>query len=457
VYKTFLSWRYLLGRPTNLVGIVGLFISVGALVLILSIMTGFLEESKNAVRGGLSDFVIEPLIQERADGRRVPDAPERLLACLRADPRVASAAPHLAYAGMLTDESDVDKALAFLQNSKLSHLPAVRILGVDAADEAATTGFGRAIARDPRPGSGARVHDPSRPFEAPPEHRGRPIPALIVGEQLFDAMGLARGQKVTLYTAVPDPGAEPGGSPFAYNNMTCVVAGTFRSGENAVDLDQVYLDRAALADLLGGVRGYSEVVVRLVDYRRDAAAFKADARFALGSLGLVDDPAHDLLSWQDQRADVLAAIRNERFLIGLMLCLVLVVAAFTIFAILSMMVTEKRRDIGVLAALGATPHGIMALFLMIGFWDWLIGASLGAAAGVWMALRIDAIELWLSRTFGVQIFDRTVYFFDYIPAVVEPRSVALIALGALGCSLAFALVPAWRAARVDPVAALRYE
>jgi lipoprotein-releasing system permease protein len=85
-----------------------------------------------------------------------------------------------------------------------------------------------------------------------------------------------------------------------------------------------------------------------------------------------------------------------------------------------MMATEKRRDIGVLTALGATPRGVASLFLMIAFWDALIGASLGAILGTWAAIKIDPIEQWLSSTFGIQIFNRNVYYFDTIPASCSP-------------------------------------
>ena len=142
---------------------------------------------------------------------------------------------------------------------------------------------------------------------------------------------------------------------------------------------------------------------------------------------------------------------------GIMLSLVLVVAGFTVFAILTMMVAEKRRDIGILAALGATPRGTLWIFLLIGFWDALLGALGGAAAGVLGATYIDSIERALSNALGVQIFDRQVYLFDHIPAVIDPVSVALIVLGAFLCTLTFAAIPAWRASRMNPIDALRYE
>jgi hypothetical protein len=124
---------------------------------------------------------------------------------------------------------------------------------------------------------------------------------------------------------------------------------------------------------------------------------------------------------------------------------------------LRLMVTEKRRDIGILCALGGTPGGILSLFLLIALWEALIGATLGVVFGVWGAIEIDGIERWLSANLDIQIFNRDVYLFDHIPSIVDPRAVVVIVAGAFACALLFAAVPALRAARLDPLEALRYE
>jgi len=100
---------------------------------------------------------------------------------------------------------------------------------------------------------------------------------------------------------------------------------------------------------------------------------------------------------------------------------------------------------------------VLQVFLLVAFWDALIGTALGAGAGVLMAFKIDPIERWLSSQIGIQIFNRDVYLFDHIPARVDPTGVVLIVVGAFVCTLLFAAIPAWNAARTDPIKALRYE
>ena len=101
MYRYFLSWRYLRSRRTNWIGIVGIFVAVGALILILSIMTGFLEESRKTIRGSLSDLIVSPYLGHLDDADASAPDPDPLLERLRADPRVEAAAPHLVWFGML--------------------------------------------------------------------------------------------------------------------------------------------------------------------------------------------------------------------------------------------------------------------------------------------------------------------------------------------------------------------
>jgi lipoprotein-releasing system permease protein len=459
VYRWFLSLRYLRARKTNLIGIGGIFVGVGALILILSIMTGFLEETRRSVRGSLSDILVMPRFGWDPT-RPVPTEPSKLLAELRADPRVEAAAPHLVWYCMVAKEGENSgNFLHILSDSQRGNVGAVQLVGVDIPDEFAATEFKTALERVPMRGS--KVDDPANPFAVPEKFDATPFEkGVVLGEKLYYNLGLRRGDRVTIVSFVEDPGRT---DRFLTPSRTYVVVGTFRSKENEMDMERIYLERSELSSFLSLPVQFSEVLVKVKDFERDGEALRDDLGLRLAEQGLttglldVDGRFVEVRTWQEFRGVLLGAIENERVLMAIMLSLVLLVAGFTVFAILSMMVTEKRRDIGILTALGATPRGVMTSFLMIAFWDALIGAVLGAFFGTWGALKIDAVERWLSATFGVQIFNRDVYLFDTIPSVVEVLPVTLIVLGAFLCAILFAALPAWRAAKLDPLEALRHE
>jgi lipoprotein-releasing system permease protein len=455
MYRTFLSWRYMVARRTNLIGVVGIMVGVGALIMILSIMSGFLAESRKALRGSLADLIIEPLALRHPDGHVAQHEAKAILDVVRADPRVASAAAELAWLGVLAKTGDeADFSEIRFADPESSGYAALQLVGIDVEDEYKTTELRAALERESKFGSN-RVADIEHPFAPPPGYapEGRPAASILIGEQLAALWFLPRGTEVNLLTPTPDPKT----GEFKPTNRRFVVAGTFATRENEMDLQRVYLDRRELQDLIGSSREFSQILVKVHDYAHDGAAVRDDLREKLAAARLIRGTPKEVRTWEDYKKTLLGAIENEKVLMAIMLSLVLVVAGFTVFAILSMMVTEKRRDIGILSALGATPRGILVLFLLIGFWDALVGAALGAALGTWLAIEIDPIERWLSKTFGVEIFDRSVYLFSYIPSVVDPKAVALIVLGAFLCTLLFASIPAWKAGRMHPLDALRYE
>lgn len=452
--RTFLSWRYFASRLTNWIGVAGIAVAVGALILILSIMTGFLDQSRLTIRGGLADLVVAPEhAVARADGREIPSSPDRILEVVRADPRVAGASAHLVWPGIVVRDSDVDSAT--MTRVKRLRDNIVHIVGIDPGDEPGTTEFREALERTPV--SGQRVADPDDPFALPPGWSDElpPLPVVLLGDRLMGHLHVGRGSILELATFVPTPEGSP--EPVAPGNRRFVVGGSFRTRDTATDLERVYVDRWDLQALIGDRREYSEVLVRVVDYEADAEAVARDLFAGLRDLGLIAGLDSEVRTWEEYRSSILGAIENERVMMAIMLFLVLLVAGFTVFAILSMMVTEKTRDIGVLTAVGATPRHVLAIFLLIGFWDAVIGTTIGGVAGVLGALNIDSIEQTVSGWIGVDIFARDLYLFDHIPSRVEPGAVTAIIAGAFVCSLVCAAIPAWRASRTDPVKALRYE
>lgn len=462
MYRRFLSLRYLRARKTNWIGVAGIFVAVTALILILSIMSGFLHESRGHLRGNLADVMIAPRMEfPLASTGQYPEAdPAVALERVRAHPRVAAACAQLTWVGMLLRDNGARRA----QNPMSGDLALVSLVGIDVADEFTTSDL-RANLHPPEEPDPYHHFDPvadvDDPFATPPgyEPDGAPKPAVVLGAQLAAAWGLFRGDEVEIVTATFDEYGDISETPI---NRTFVVAGTFRTGHNEMDLERVYMEREVLADMLARRAPWSQLLVRLEDYERDKVQVVRDLRAELAAAGYVHSPEErpafqEIQTWEQFRGNMLGAIENEKTLMGVMLSLVMLVAGFSVFAILTMLVQEKRRDIGILAALGATPRGVLALFLLIGCWQALFGATLGVLAGVWMALRIDPIERWLTGVTGWQIFNRDVYLFDHIPSKIEVAGVAWIVAGGIIATLVAAAVPAYRAARLDPIDALRYE
>jgi len=486
VFRFFLSWRYLISRRTNYIGVAGIFLGVFAPIVIQSIMTGFLEESKRVLRGNLSDVAVEPLFAEREDGRMVETEAGPLIRVIREDERTRAVAVRLSWYGIASEGGPLSRLI--MTGGQTGQLSAVELVGVDVltvdklalatlstvllpgiplagpgiqdeidltdSDEPDATDFFESLLREPRWGS--RVANPLFPFNSPPGYRpeGRRKASVIVGESLFYQLDLRRGSILHIGSSTPHP--ETG--ELRSNTREFVVAGSFRSRDRMSDTNRIYMQRTELADFLQDGREYSKLMVTLNDYEGESAAFCDDLveRGDAAAL-LFGDDLPEVRTWERQKQGMIGAVQNERIMMGIMLGLVIIVAGFTIFAILSMMVFEKRRDIGILTAIGATPRGVFSTFFMIGLWDALIGATSGAVLGTWAALEVGSIDSWISEQFGYELFSHEIFAFDQVPSKVQPVFVACMLAFGIVCTLLFASIPAWRASRLDPLDALRTE
>ncbi|MCE9544963.1 MAG: FtsX-like permease family protein [Planctomycetia bacterium] len=162
-------------------------------------------------------------------------------------------------------------------------------------------------------------------------------------------------------------------------------------------------------------------------------------------------------SWRDKQGPILAAVSMETAILNILLFLIVAVAGFGILAIFFMIVVEKTRDIGVLKALGASSGGIMSIFLAYGVLLGTVGCGAGLAAGLAIVHYIDPIRHFLERLTGQELFDPSIYYFQQIPTIIEPVTIAWIICGALLIAVIASVLPAMRAARLHPVEALRYE
>jgi lipoprotein-releasing system permease protein len=162
-------------------------------------------------------------------------------------------------------------------------------------------------------------------------------------------------------------------------------------------------------------------------------------------------------TWEEHQGSLLAAIDVEKGILNLLLFMIVGVAGFSILAIFTMIVSEKYRDIGIMKSLGASNRGVMSIFVGYGLLLGTVGCGLGTGLGLWITENINAIEAFLSDVTGKQVFPRDVYYFKDIPTNVDAASVFLVNVGAVAIATLFSLLPAWRAARLHPVRALRFE
>ncbi|MDO5310107.1 MAG: FtsX-like permease family protein [Planctomycetia bacterium] len=164
---------------------------------------------------------------------------------------------------------------------------------------------------------------------------------------------------------------------------------------------------------------------------------------------------YEVSTWRDQQATTLGAVMNELSILNVILFLIIAVAGFGIFGIFLMIVVEKTRDIGILKSLGASGWGVMQIFLFYGLTIGLVGSILGMIVGFAFVAHLQQISDWLSIITGREIFDPTVYMFSRVPAIIEPQMVVKVVIGALISSMLSSVWPAWRAAKLQPVDALR--
>jgi lipoprotein-releasing system permease protein len=402
--------RYLKSRPSRLISsvsllsIAGIGLGVAALVVAMGLLSGYRNEIREKLIGANAEVVLFPMIP---GGDADPAA---LAARLRRVSRARAVAPVIYQTGVAASAATPDGVDAVLK-------------GIDPDAERGVSELD-AYLPDARAALTRSAAD-------------RPI-ATEAGRELARLLDVRVGDPVTLSVA------DTTGGRFAPRTDRFTVSRVFRTNFSEYDTEWVFMDREELRRL-SHMPGQANVVEIRLDTTRDTEAATAAIAAAAG-------PSYSVSDWRSMNGPLFSALVLQQTILFLVIGLILAVSTFNIVATLVMTVQEKKRDIGVLTALGAEPGFFRRVFVALGA---LLGGA-GVAAGVLFGLLV----CWTMTRFRLLSFPAGVaeiYFVSYIPFLVRAKDLALILGFAALTILAASLVPAWRASRVDVADALRYE
>jgi len=414
-YELQVGWRYTRagrgGRRNRFisfisgVSMIGIALGVAALIIVLSVMNGFQKE----VRDRMLSVIAHVEVQDPT-GAALPDW-QAVAAQARSDPQVVGAAPFIAVQALVARGEDMRGAL---------------VRGISPADEAQVTPLA------------ARLADTTLARLVPGEF------GIVLGVELARSLGVRGGDKVTI--VAPGGQVTPAGVVPRLKQFTLV--GTFDAGHYEYDsaLALIHLDDAARLFRLEGPSGV-QLKLRDLNRARDVA-YELSGR--VGPQLLVRDWTRTNRNWFD-------AVQIEKRLMFTILTLIVAVAAFNLVSTLVMTVTDKRSDIAILRTLGASPRSVMGIFMVQGALAGVIGTLAGALLGLLVAYHIDVIVPAIERALSISFLPSSIYLISRMPSDPQAADVVPIVLISLLLAFVATLYPSWRASRVRPAEALRYE
>ncbi len=411
-YELFIGLRYTRAKRRNhfisviaLISMLGIALGVMALITVLSVMNGFQKELRGRILGVASHVVINGVGNRLVPWRDV-------MASATKHPDVVAVAPFVLAQSMLSVGSAVQGAV---------------IRGIDPKAEAKVAEVGQHM-------RSGRMED-LKPGEF----------GIVLGSELARALTVRVGETVVLIA--PQGQVTPAGILPRLRQFR--VVGIFEVGMYEYDYGLAYIDIQdaqrlyRLEDAVSGVR------LKLDDLMQAPRVARELARLLPGEAYAAD--------WTRSHANFFRAVEIEKRVMFIILTLIVAVAAFNIVSALVMAVTDKQADIAILRTLGASPGSVMKVFMVQGSLMGVIGTLAGVAAGVLLALNIDVVVPFIEQTFGVRFLAKDVYYISDLPSDLQWADVIVIGVVSLVLTLLATIYPSWRAARINPADALRYE
>jgi lipoprotein-releasing system permease protein len=400
-----IAWRYL-RRPTDAlvsavgaVSVFGLVIGVMALVISMALMTGYRRDLQRKLLGGNAEVFVYSVAEPIAD-------PEPLLRTILTTPGVAEASPVIFVQAVVTTE----------RNTTGSE---VMIKGIDPARARSSPMLAKVVG--------------SMSFMTPEGERG-----VAVGKYLAAKLGVTRG--VSISVTVPTERA----GTFLPRTASFVVTNIFDTGFYEYDARWLFLDLREAQALIGSSRAANLVEVKLRD--------GADLSRVVSEIGRRTDHRYAVSDWRDMNRQLFSMLKIQQLVLFIVIGLIVFVSTFNIVSTLIMTVHEKRKEIGILVSMGAEQRSIRRIFLWYGAMVGLVGTATGVLLGVivcWIVTRYHLLS------FPPEIAE--VYFVSSIPFVTRGSDLSIIAAFSIVVSFLATIVPASRAARLNPVDALRHE